>query len=184
MSARIGNLPYEHTPGGSAPDSVDDGAAVDISVIIPAFREELAIESVVRETCHELAKLQVSWEVIVVDDASGDRTGELARDAGATVITHPYNKGYGAALKTGIRSAAGLTVIFMDADGQHRPQDLSKLIESRGAFQAVVGARRRSEGSPAWRKPGKMLLGAVVDHLVGRSIPDFNSGFRAVDRRI
>jgi glycosyltransferase involved in cell wall biosynthesis len=154
----------------------------DFSVVIPAFREEGAIAAVVTEVLRVAQATGRQYEVIVVDDGSPDRTAELARQAGARVLSHPYNKGYGAALKTGIRAARGHTVVFMDADGQHMPQDLPRLLDDRDKYDMVVGARKGMAGSPNWRKPGKKVLGWVVNHLVGRRIPDFNSGYRALDR--
>lgn len=156
----------------------------EFSVVIPAFREEGAIADVVREVLQVAQATGLAHEVIVIDDGSPDRTAELAREAGARVIPHPYNKGYGAALKTGIRAATGRTVIFMDADGQHRPQDLPRLLAERARYDMVVGARKGTAGSPLWRKPGKRVLAWVVNHLVGRRVPDFNSGLRAIDRHL
>lgn len=156
----------------------------DFSIIIPAFREEGAIGNVVRGLLVALPSMTARFELIVVDDGSDDRTAEIARDAGANVISHPYNKGYGASLKTGIRAAKGRSVVFMDADGQHRSEDLPVLLVGRERYDMVVGQRKGTAGSPLWRKPGKRTLAWVVNRLAGRKVPDFNSGFRAIDRRL
>jgi len=155
-----------------------------VSVIIPAFQESLAIGRVVQDVLRIAATLGCEYEVIVVDDGSTDGTGDAARKAGAHVLTHPYNKGYGASLKTGIRFASNRTVIFLDADGQHDPNDIQRLLAERKNFDMVVGARKGTAGSPMWRKPGKVLLKWLVNNLTGNNIPDFNSGYRALDREM
>jgi glycosyltransferase involved in cell wall biosynthesis len=154
------------------------------SIIIPAYQESEAIGDVVRTVLQVAASLGCEYEVIVVDDGSTDGTGDAARKAGANVLTHPYNKGYGASLKTGIRYASNCTVIFLDADGQHDPNDIQRLLAERKNFDMVVGARKGTAGSPMWRKPGKVLLKWLVNSLTGNNIPDFNSGYRALDREM
>lgn len=162
---------------------------MDFAVIIPAFRESGTVGKVVRGICRQLDILKAEaisqvGEVIVVDDGSDDDTAAVAADAGAKVLRHPYNKGYGAALKTGIRAARGKTVVFFDADGQHRPEDIPALLAGRLHYDMIVGARQGTAGSPLWRKPGKKMLAFVVNQLVGRHVPDFNCGLRAMDRRL
>ena len=156
----------------------------DFSIIIPAFREAEAIGNVVRGVLRQMAVMPQSGELLVVDDGSDDNTAVIAAEAGAQVYRHPYNKGYGAALKTGIRAACGKTVIFFDADGQHHPEDIPKLLEGRLQYDMMVGARPGTAGSPLWRKPGKKILAFVVNQLVGRKVPDFNCGLRALDRQL
>ena len=158
--------------------------AESASIIIPAYQESGAIGSVVRDVLQVASELNCAYEVIVVDDGSTDGTGEMARAAGAHVLSHPYNKGYGASLKTGIRFATNRTVIFLDADGQHDPTDMKRLLAERHTYDMVVGARKGTAGSPLWRKPGKVFLGWLVNQLTGRKIPDFNSGYRALDREM
>lgn len=158
--------------------------SIDFSIVVPAYREEGAIQEVVENILRACSSIDQRSELIVVDDGSDDRTAELARLGGARVIQHPYNKGYGAALKSGIRAAKGRTVVFMDADGQHRAQYLPVILAGRAQYDMVVGARTGTAGSPLWRRPGKRVLAWVVNRLVGRKVPDFNSGFRAIDRRL
>lgn len=155
-----------------------------VSIIIPAYQESGAIGGVVHDVLQVASELNCEYEVIVVDDGSTDGTGEMARAAGAHVLTHPYNKGYGASLKTGIRFAANRTVIFLDADGQHDPKDIKRLLAERHTYDMVVGARKGTAGSPLWRKPGKVFLGWLANQLTGRKIPDLNSGYRALDREM
>jgi len=155
-----------------------------VSIVIPAYQESAAIGDVVSEVLKVVAQLGCEYEVIVVDDGSTDGTGDVARKAGANVLTHPYNRGYGASLKTGIRFASNRTVVFLDADGQHDPNDIQRLIAERMNFDMVVGARKGTAGSPLWRKPGKVMLKWLVNSLTGNNIPDFNSGYRALDREM
>lgn len=155
-----------------------------VSVIIPAYQEAANISSVVNKVKAVLQTLPFETEVIVVSDGSTDGTGDVAEAAGANVIRHAYNKGYGASLKTGIRAAAGRTVVFIDADGQHDANDVLRLLAERQTYDMVVGARKGTAGSPLIRKPGKIFLGWLANRLTGRKIPDLNSGCRAVDREM
>ncbi len=156
----------------------------NVSVIIPAYQESISIAQVVSSTLKVLSNLKCKYEVIVVDDGSYDETGKIAFNAGAKVITHPYNKGYGASLKTGIKQSLYQSLIYLDADGQHNPNDILKLLNESEKFDMVVGARSGMQGSPIWRRPGKLLIKWLVNILTGKQIPDFNSGFRLVDREI
>ena len=155
-----------------------------VSIIIPAFQEHQNIALVVKGVHAACENLACEREVIVVCDGSTDGTGDVAKAAGANVIRHPYNKGYGAALKTGILAAAGRTVIFIDADGQHDANDIVRLVAERKSYDMVVGARKGMAGSPLWRKPGKIFLGWLANYLTRRKIPDLNSGYRALDRQM
>ncbi len=153
-----------------------------LSVIIPAFQEAGTIASIVKEVKTACSNLAYESEVIVICDGSTDGTGDVAETAGANVIRHSYNEGYGAALKSGILAAKGRTVILIDADGQHNANDIPRLMAGRKSYDMVVGARRGTAGSPLWRKPGKIFLGWIANHLAGQKIPDLNSGYRALDR--
>ena len=155
-----------------------------VSIVIPAFQERATIEATVRSVLRVAAGLGCDYEVIVVDDGSTDGTGSAARDAGAQVLDHPYNKGYGAALKTGIRASSYRTVVLIDGDGQHNPADIPRLMEERSRFDMVVGRRKGTAGSHLWRKPGKLFLRWFANGLAGRTIPDLNCGVRAIDREL
>jgi glycosyltransferase involved in cell wall biosynthesis len=148
------------------------------SVIVPAFEEGTAVAGVVESLLNAAA-----WrEILVVDDGSSDETSRWARDAGARVIRHPYNKGNGAAVKTGIRSATGEWVLILDADGQHRPEDALRLVGWLGEYDLVVGARSAASQATAARRVGNDLLNALAGYLAERKIPDLTSGFRAARR--
>jgi glycosyltransferase involved in cell wall biosynthesis len=148
------------------------------SVIIPAFHEADAIEAVVSA----LAAAGPWHEIIVVDDGSRDETGAHAAAAGATVVRHPYNKGNGAAVKTGIRRATGEHVLIIDADGQHRPADARRLVERLGEYDLVIGARAKATQATSGRRLGNAALNWIASYLTGRHIPDLTSGFRAARR--
>src|SRR6266849_738899 len=147
----------------------------DTSIVIPAFNEAGAIGAVVRDLAGS-----AGWrEILVVDDGSTDQTGDEAAAAGARVIRHPYNKGNGAAVKTGIRQATGTFVLIVDGDGQHRPADAVRLVSHLDAHDLVVGARSPSSQATRFRRLGNSLLNAIAGFLAGRRIPDLTSGFRA-----
>jgi glycosyltransferase involved in cell wall biosynthesis len=151
--------------------------ARDVSVVIPAYNEQEGIASVV-----ERVLARHKWrEVLVVDDGSSDATAERARAAGARVVRHPYNKGNGAAVKTGIREAKGDVVLLMDADGQHEPEDSDGLIGPVGVHDMVIGARSSRDQSWA-RALANRVFSALASWLTGRPIPDLTSGFRAARR--
>jgi glycosyltransferase involved in cell wall biosynthesis len=120
-------------------------------------------------------------EIIVVDDGSIDETFELAKSVeGIHVLSHHRNRGYGAALKTAIRHSKGVVIAWFDADGQHRPEDLEKIIQPvlEDEMDMVIGARGDGSDIRVDRLPGKMLLKFVAELIVGESIPDLNSGLR------
>jgi glycosyltransferase involved in cell wall biosynthesis len=120
-----------------------------------------------------------AWrEIIVVDDGSADDTAARARAAGACVIRHPYNKGNGAAVKTGIRQASGEFVLIIDADGQHPPQDAQRIAARLGDFDLVIGARNGATQATTARRAGNALLNNLASYLTSRPIPDLTSGFR------
>src|SRR3954447_17439364 len=155
------------------------------SILVPAYNEAGAIGGVLAAIQSVRSRLDGPSELIVIDDGSADGTGQVAAQAGARVITHPYNRGKGAALKTGIRAARGDTIVVVDADGQHDPEDIPRLLAHRSLYAMVMGDRGQGGGaSPLWRTPGKAILGFIANVLVGRQIPDLNCGLRAVDRRL
>jgi glycosyltransferase involved in cell wall biosynthesis len=147
-----------------------------VSVVIPAYEEAAAVGSVVR-SLHASA----NWrEVLVIDDGSKDGTALVAATAGARVVKHPYNKGNGASVKTGIRHASGEYVLIIDADGQHSASDAVRLVAFLGEYDLVVGTRAGStqQASHA-RHLGNNALNWVAGYLTGRAIPDLTSGLRA-----
>jgi glycosyltransferase involved in cell wall biosynthesis len=149
-----------------------------VSIVIPAYNEADVIGGVVTGL-----KAAAPWrEIIVVDDGSRDATPATATAAGAIVIRHPYNKGNGAAVKTGIRRATGDFVLIIDGDGQHPPEDACRLVSRLGEYDLVVGARSASTQATHTRRFGNGALNQFASYLTGRDIPDLTSGFRGARR--
>jgi len=149
-----------------------------ISVIVPAFNEEKSLSDVLSK----LKGLETIDEIIVVDDGSRDNTAQVAQDLGARIISHPYNMGNGAAVKTGVRNATGDVLLFLDGDGQHSPEDIPKLLAHIDRFDMVVGARTKESKVSLFRSFGNFWLTKVANYLSGTKIPDLTSGFRAIKR--
>jgi glycosyltransferase involved in cell wall biosynthesis len=148
------------------------------SIVIPAFNEAASLRSLVAALMG-----RATWhEVIVIDDGSTDATADEASAAGARVIRHPYNKGNGAAVKTGIREATGRFILIVDADGQHRPTDAVRLVSHLDAYDLVIGARSGRSHANLVRRLGNDLLNRVAGYLSERPVPDLTSGFRAAKR--
>jgi glycosyltransferase involved in cell wall biosynthesis len=172
----------------SAPAGVEvDGDADDrsIAIVIPAHNEAAGIGAVLEDLLAH--KPPGVTEVIVIDDGSTDGTGDIAHRAGARVIRHKTNRGYGAGLKTGIRAATARYVLTMDADGQHRVEDVARLCElvaGGDVAESVIGHRKALLHSKLWRMPGKWFLRRLAQFLVARDIPDLNSGLRVIRRDI
>jgi glycosyltransferase involved in cell wall biosynthesis len=149
-----------------------------VSVVIPAYNEAASIAGVVRELA-----TSARWrEVIVVDDGSSDETSALACSAGAVVVRHPYNKGNGAAVKSGIRRATGEYVLIVDGDGQHNAADAERLAGRLGEYDLVIGARAGRTQATLIRRAGNALLNHLAGYLTGRRIDDLTSGFRGARR--
>ena len=153
-------------------------ATTTVSVVIPAFNEGSVIADVVKA----LAEAGPWHEIIVVDDGSSDDTGQHAAAAGAVVVRHPYNKGNGAAVKSGIRRATGEYILIIDGDGQHSPADAQRLVARLGDYDLVIGARTTSTQATQARRVGNSALNSLASYLTDREIPDLTSGFRAARR--
>ncbi len=121
-------------------------------------------------------------EIIVVDDGSTDSTADRAAEAGAVVVRHPYNKGNGAAVKSGIRRASGEFVMIIDGDGQHRAEDARRVVSRLGEYDLVIGARAPASQATLARRAGNAVLNGLASYLTGRHIPDLTSGFRGARR--
>ena len=150
----------------------------ETTVVVPAMNESAGIGALVTAL-----RAAGTWrEILVVDDGSTDDTGPRAAGAGARVIRHPYNKGNGAAVKTGIRHASGAFVLIIDGDGQHQPADAPRLVSHLRDYDLVVGARHPASQATWARRAGNALLNRLASYLAGHTIPDLTSGFRAARR--
>lgn len=145
-------------------------------MVIPAYEEAAAVGVVVQSL-----RAAAPWhEVLVIDDGSADETATVAATAGARVIKHPYNKGNGAAIKTGVRHASGDYLLIVDADGQHTAADALRLVAFLGEYDLVVGTRTGStQQASTARHMGNNALNWIAGYLTGRAIPDLTSGLRA-----
>ena len=151
------------------------------SIVIPAKNEERGLAKFLPA----LRDLYPDAEIIVVNDGSKDRTGQVCRDLGVSVISHPYSKGNGAAVKSGARAARGDYIVLMDGDGQHDPADVEKLLNKfEEGYDMVVGARsgRDSQASMA-RWSANSFYNRFASWMVNRKIEDLTSGFRVVNRK-
>jgi len=148
-----------------------------LSIILPAKNESAAIGA----TVSGIRQHYPHAEVIVVNDGSTDSTATVAEAAGARVVHHPYSKGNGAAIKTGARAASGEVIVFMDADGQHDPADIPRLLELiEQGHDMVVGARQRGSQASVGRGLANGLYNRLASWMTGHRVEDLTSGFRAV----
>lgn len=152
----------------------------DLSIIIPAYYEEAIIGDIVERVQQVLATLPHSYELLVVDDGSMDETAVRAKAAGATVISHPYNIGNGAAIKTGIRHAKGKLIMMMDADGQHPPEEIPRLLAETERYDLVVGARTGASDSAWHRNLANAIYNRLASYVSDHQIDDLTSGFRVI----
>ncbi len=151
-----------------------------VSVVIPAYNEKEGIATVVTNIRQVMANQNLSYEIIVVDDGSHDATAESARQAGARVISHPYNIGNGAAVKTGIRNARGKALVILDADGQHNPGDIPRLLEKLETYDMAVGARTQDSETSLHRDAANKIYNLFASYICRMKIEDLTSGFRAI----
>ncbi|MEI6046157.1 MAG: glycosyltransferase family 2 protein [Chloroflexota bacterium] len=149
-----------------------------LTIVIPAYNEEAVIGNVVSRTRATRPKC----EILVVDDGSTDQTAVEASRAGARVVRHPYNKGNGAAVKTGIRAARGEVILLLDADGQHSPENIDRLLEYIGPYDLVVGSRTSDSATHGYRNFGNWVFSSLASYLVEMKVPDPTSGFRCFKR--
>jgi glycosyltransferase involved in cell wall biosynthesis len=148
-----------------------------ISIILPAKNEAANLGA----TLSRLKQAMPDAEIILVDDCSTDETPDLARQWNARLITHPYSMGNGAAIKTGARAASGDTLLFMDADGQHDPVDIPRLLAKlEDGYDMAVGARTYRSQAGQHRAIANALYNRLASWMVGHRIDDLTSGFRAV----
>jgi len=156
-----------------------------LSVIVPAYNEEKGIEETLSELKTVLSDTNQVYEIIVVDDGSTDNTANIAREKDfVKLIQHPQNKGYGAAIKTGIKNATNDLILIIDGDGSYPAKDTPRLLEYAEQYDMVVGARTGKEVKiQLYRRPAKWFLSKLANYLAETKIPDLNSGMRIFRRK-
>jgi glycosyltransferase involved in cell wall biosynthesis len=153
-------------------------------VVIPAYNEAATIQAIVRKT------RALDFPVLVVDDGSADLTGRLALEAGAELLRNPVNQGKGAAIRCAVERAlleGNDPVIFIDADGQHRPEDLPAFMEHfrRTGADLIIGTRMGNpRGMPLIRLAANTVSSIMISILAGTRVTDSQSGYRLVSRRL
>jgi glycosyltransferase involved in cell wall biosynthesis len=155
-------------------------AQAGVTVILPSFNEEAAVGDQVRAVRTALTRRGIEHEIIVVDDGSDDATSRHGLEAGARVLRHHENRGYGAAIKAGITAARHGNIVIIDADGTYPSDQIPALLDLLEGADMVVGARTLRNVQIPWaRRPAKWILGWLANRIAGRRIPDLNSGLRA-----
>ncbi len=151
-----------------------------VTIVIPAYNEAGAIESVVRD----LAARYPEHEIMVIDDGSSDETGKIVSGLPCKLVKHEVNRGYGAAWKSGCRAAESDLIVYYDGDGQFDADDVGVLIKRQAETGAdmVSGVRQRKSDAPLLRQPGKWVLKVLANYLTRMKIPDLNCGLRIFKR--
>jgi len=148
-----------------------------VTILLPAYNEEQSIAVTIKS----IQQLHPDFEILVIDDGSTDNTMKAAMDAGANVWPHPYNIGNGAAIKTGLRVASGEWIVMMDADGQHKPEDIARLLEHRDKYDMVVGARTKKSETRLHRDLANTIYNWFASYVTKFKVEDLTSGFRLVN---
>ncbi len=152
----------------------------NISIVIPAKNESSGLSGLLPD----IRSYSPDAEILVIDDGSTDNTILVCNKHGAKVISHTYSKGNGAAIKTGARHAQGDIIVFMDADGQHKPEDIPRLLEKlQSGYDMVVGARKASTHASNFRRIANSFYNKLASFMTGHQIDDLTSGFRAVKKK-
>lgn len=154
-----------------------------LSILIPAHNEEKAIGAVLDELIEVLEGQK--YEIIVVDDGSTDKTPKIVQKKDSIkLIQHHYNKGYGAAIKTGIKNATNEVILIIDGDGSYPVKAIPELLKEADKYDMVVGARTGKEVKiQLYRRPAKWFLSKLANYLAETKIPDLNSGMRIFRRK-
>ena len=165
--------------------SEDCATSGPVSIIVPAFNEVGIIGQVLDTIIHEMSANGAEYELIVVDDGSTDGTAEVVEAKGVHVVRHDYNRGYGSALKTGIRRSRYPLIAIIDADGTYPADVLHQLVACMDQYDMAIGSRTGERVTiPFFRRPAKWFLKKLADYLSGFNIPDLNSGLRVFRREL
>jgi glycosyltransferase involved in cell wall biosynthesis len=154
-------------------------SSCEVSILIPVFNEAARLG----ETLTAVRALRLTGsEIIVIDDGSSDGSADVAMSAGANVIRHPYNIGNGAAIKTGMRAARGRLLVLMDGDGQHKPEDIPRLLAEAKRYHMVVGARAKGSKLRFHRYVANVIYNLLASYVTRFKVKDLTSGFRVLSR--
>ncbi len=163
----------------------DDRSIKRVSIVIPAYNEEAAVREGVIELRKFFEVTDIIAEILVVDDGSRDKTAQEAKAAGARVIQHRSNRGYGASLKTGILAASYDIIAITDADGTYPAKYLPEMLNELEHADMVVGSRTGADVHiPLSRRPAKWFLRVIANYVANTKIPDLNSGLRVFRRDV
>jgi len=154
----------------------------DISIVLPVYNEAHVLEDILNSLRDALSGL--NYEILAVNDGSTDGIEKINAGDRVRIISHPYNIGNGAAIKSGMRQARGKVIVMMDADGQHDPHEIPKLLEHFPAYDMVIGARTGKQQSSFLRRLGNSAYNILATYVAGRPIMDLTSGFRAVKAEV
>lgn len=153
------------------------------SIVLPTYNEEEALPSVIQEIREAMKDSEYSYEILVVDDASSDRTVEIAKQHADRVLRRYVNGGAGAARKVGIANAYGKVIVMLDADGSYSAADIPKMLDYFPEYDQVNGARDKEQGTIKFlRVPVKWFIRKVACFLTSTDIPDLNTGLKAFKR--
>jgi len=159
-----------------------------VSVIIPAFNEQRTVGHVVEEAISVMDGLGVPYEIIIVDDGSTDRTGQVATTFKATVLTNETNRGKGYAVRRGFEQATGDIIVTLDADGSHSPKEIPDLISPLSNGTDIVGGSRflgnSADSTTRLNRLGNFIFNTAITTLTGKRVTDSQTGFRAFKREV
>jgi len=154
----------------------------EVSVLIPVYNEEVGIklllDKIIELKFHEL------YEVLIINDGSSDHSLDVVKNYPVRVYSHSVNKGYGAALKTGIRKASGEKIVILDSDGQHDPEQIPQIVSLLDEHELVIGTRDKDSFQVRTRQVGKRVIRWVGEYLVEQKLPDYNSGYRGFNKEL
>lgn len=157
-----------------------------LSIILPVYNEEKAVEETIKEIKEVMHTTKQDYEIIAVNDGSTDSTSDILKTVkDITLITNPYNLGYGASIKKGIKACKGDWILITDSDGTYPIKDIPRLLEHKKDYDMVVGARKGKDVNiPLLRRPAKMIISMLANFTSARKIPDLNSGFRIFKKSV
>lgn len=158
---------------------------VNISIIIPVYNEEKAISKVIDDVTKSMKPTNYSYEILVIDDNSTDKSVEIAQSKNVKVITRSINGGSGATRKTGIKNAKGKIIVMLDGDGTYDADTIPKMLSYFPKYDQVNGARLNEKGTMKFlRMPAKWFIRKLACYLTGINIPDLNTGLKAFKKSI